>query len=642
MAVGQVITPINQDWTKPADWIDISSVADNEINMLVSDGYIAFSVNTVSGTYSIDWGDGVIETSRASGTVYQHNYVLGSGTATSYGYTQYRIRIYGASSNITRFQIQNPIITNANQSRTNPLLWLVMGTNGLTSIQNLVGSTNSVYCAALQQVTLPAVLTGITNMATAFVQATSLQQVVGLESAWGNVTTTSQMFDSCAGLKRVNLPPVLPNTITTMNGMFNACTSLTTVNLPSSWPTSLTDLGSLFAGCPSLKYVTLPSSWPTGLTTVASMFQGCQNLQTINLPSAGFPNTVTTMASMFNGCFSITSLDFGSNWSTGTTVANLMVGGCRSLVKLTFPSNQSNITNAQAMLQGLSPNTSVLQQINNLDKVGSLTADTDMSSFVSNNLYYTGSVNINAKLSRFFWQGGSTTNKNATTDIRIFNTGSLFNGGSPQVIVTNTNLETGSLQTLFSDIANTAASGSVRTIQITGASGTSGNTTNSFTYTSGSNIVNTTSGNVILPGYELSTANTGNSPMNWTNVFFDNTNSLVIPGTSPTAAGNNIPNGKVVYFTALNSSNLVIYKPYYVINSNARDFQVSLTPGGSPITLSGSTGGTNTLGWAASVVSYSGTAITMDAVSRVSTSVSSTVSPLRRIDLLARGWTITG
>jgi hypothetical protein len=642
MAVGQVITPIEQDWTRPADWIDISSVGNNEINLLVSDGYMAFTVFTVSGTYSIDWGDGVIETGRASGTVYQHQYVLGSGTSTSYGYTIYKIRIYGASTDITRFQVANPVITNATQSRSIPLLWLVMGTNGLTSIQYLAGQTNSVYCPALQSVTLPPVLTGITRMDTAFISATSLQQVIGLESAWGAVTTTQQMFDSCVAIKRVNLPPTLPNTITSFNGMFISCNSLTTVNLPTSWPTSLTDLSTMFSSCFSLKTITLPSAWPTGLTTTANMFQNCQNLQSINLPTSGFPNTVTTMSQMFASCFSLTSLDFGTNWGTGTTIANLVVAGCRALQKVTFPSNQSNITNGQAIFQGAAPNTSVLQQINNLNKIGSLTVDTDLSSMVSSNLYYTGSVNIGAKLSRFFWQGGGTTSKNATTDIRLTNTGSLFNGTSPQITTTYLNMETGSLQTMFSDIANTAASGSVRTIQITGTNGTTGNTTNSMTFTSGSNIVNTTSGNVILPGFELTTASTGTPPMNWMNVIFDIANDLVIPNNGTINTGNNIPNGKVVYFTALNNSSLSIYKPYYVINSNATNFQISLTPGGSAFDITGATGGTNTLGWTANVVSYSGFSMTMDSVARVSTSVSATVSPLKRIDLLARGWTITG
>lgn len=631
------MSPIAQDWVKPADWIDISSVANNEINLLVSDGYMAFSVNTSSGTYSIDWGDGSIETGRVSGTVQQHQYVIGSGTPTSYGYTQYRIRIYDAVGDITRFQVQNPIITNATQSRSIPLLWLVMGTNNLNSIQFLTGVTNSVYSPALQCVTLPSILTGITRMDQAFIHSSSLQQVIGLESAWGNCTTTQQMFDNCLAIKRVNLPPVLPNTLQTMNGMFVTCVSLTTVNLPSAWPTSLTDLSNMFSGCAAIKTITLPSAWPTALTSTNQMFNGCNNLQSINLPAAGYPNTVTTMSGMFLNCFSLTSIDFGSNWGTGTTVANSLIAGMRQLQKITLPSNQSNITNAATFMLGLSPNTAVFQEINNLDKVGSNTVESDLSNFCTNNLYYTGSVNIGAKLSRFFWLGGGATSKNATTNMRFLNTGSLFSGTSPQVNISFTNMETGSLQTLFTDISNTAHSGSIKTINITGCNGTTGNTSNGFTFTSGSNICLTTFGNVILPGFELTTLSGTTAPVNWMLVNPNQATDRLVPVTG----GNNIPNGKVVYFPSSPGSWASIYKPYYVVNSDGSGFQISLTPGGAAIDIVGSVVQTQ-IAYCATVVSYSGNQITLDTTARLSGFISSTVSPLKRIDLLSRGWTITG
>ena len=47
------------EWVRPADWIDITNVGDNKINLLVAETVgIAFKVITSSGTYNIDWGDG--------------------------------------------------------------------------------------------------------------------------------------------------------------------------------------------------------------------------------------------------------------------------------------------------------------------------------------------------------------------------------------------------------------------------------------------------------------------------------------------------------------------------------------------------------------------------------------------------------
>ena len=96
-------------WQPPSDWIDISTVADNEIKLLVSDQCysLAFIVTTASGTYSIDWGDGNTETGIASGATKTHRYTLGAGQACSEGYTTFAVRIYGAISDITSFKVAN-------------------------------------------------------------------------------------------------------------------------------------------------------------------------------------------------------------------------------------------------------------------------------------------------------------------------------------------------------------------------------------------------------------------------------------------------------------------------------------------------------------------------------------------------------
>ena len=121
------------------------------------------------------------------------------------------------------------------------------------------------------------------------------------------------------------------------------------------------------------------------------------------------------------------------------------------------------------MFQGAAPNTAVLQQINNLDKLGSLTVDSDFGSFSSNNLYYTGSITIPAKLTRFAWNGGGATSKNVITEINLTHTGSLYTAASPQINISYTNLETGSLVTVFNNLPTLVG----KTINITGASGAS-------------------------------------------------------------------------------------------------------------------------------------------------------------------------
>ena len=115
-------------WQPHPDWIDISDVNDNEINLLVSDGGvgIAFAVTVANnGTYSIDWGDGTIETNRASGATYAHQYAIGGGKPVNGGqYTVFKIRIYGATGNITRFRMRrHPNYTRPTYA---PLLWVLI------------------------------------------------------------------------------------------------------------------------------------------------------------------------------------------------------------------------------------------------------------------------------------------------------------------------------------------------------------------------------------------------------------------------------------------------------------------------------------------------------------------------------------
>ena len=641
MAVGQVALANQLDWIKPDGWIDISDVANNEINILVGEGSMGFTITTSSGTYSIDWGDGTIETGRASGTAYGHTYAYGTGTATPYGYTVRKIRIYGASGNITRFvpaSVPDQSGTST-QSRGLPMLWLALGTNNLTTAQYLCGVNNVNYPPQLQCVQLPPIISGITSWNQAFYQASSLQKVIGLDSAWGSVVDVANMFENCFSIRRIDLPTAaFPSSMTNMSGMFTGCSALTTLNMTNVWSANVTNYASLYAGCQALKSVILPTVWGTSAQLFNSMFASCFSLQTVTLPSAGFPNTTNNISNMFSNCYSLTKVDLGSSWGTTACNANSMFAACRNLQEIIFPSNMANFSSATTMLTGVAPSTALLQRVSNLDKLGSLTTQITFSTFC-NSIFYTGGT-ISSLISSIAWAGGSATTKVGLNTLRLSNTGSLFAGTSPQVNVSYTQMETGSLQNLFTDIAATSVSGSVgtKTIAITGAAGTSGNTTNSMTYTSGSNIVNTTSGNTILPGYELSTAYSTVAPMNWlTNVVVSASTDTFTPATF-----NPLINGKVIYFTAQAVNNITLYKPYYVINATSTTFQISLTPGGSVFDITGNSGPGHTIGFAANVVSYSGTSITMDTVATASTSVSSTVSPLKRIDLLARGWTVTG
>ena len=133
---GTATTP---DWVMPEGWIDISTVADNEINLLVTDDSgIGFKVKigngSVSNTFSVDWGDGVIEHGITGNNILtQHKHTTG-GTICAEGYPVWKVRIFNANTDITQFTVVKH--TYIGQPQESPILWAVFGTTKLTTYAN--------------------------------------------------------------------------------------------------------------------------------------------------------------------------------------------------------------------------------------------------------------------------------------------------------------------------------------------------------------------------------------------------------------------------------------------------------------------------------------------------------------------------
>jgi len=263
------------DFVPPSDWLDITNPDNNEILMVVNDQSpaIAFAVTTVSGSYTIDWGDGTIETDRVSNTTYQHSYTEGTGTPCSEGYTTFKIKITGGSSVITSFKVRRHNLTVFQQNHA--ILYAnISNVTGLTTCSYMFcDSTNKyVVCRSLRSVIIPI--------------------------SWGNVTSCEAMFMSCASLTNIKLPSSWGN-VNTVKYMFAQCSTLRHILLPSSWDI-ITNCQEMFIGCNILTNIILPSSW--GLVwTIVSMFDSCTSLYNIQLPN-NFGN-ITFVNNFINFCY---------------------------------------------------------------------------------------------------------------------------------------------------------------------------------------------------------------------------------------------------------------------------------------------------------------------------------------------------
>lgn len=492
--MGQFTLPLQQTaeiWTRPSDWVDISTVGDGEINLLVGDianKYIAFSINTLgTNNYAVDWGDGT-SGSYANGATANHSYATSSlGTPCSEGYNTWKLVISAPSDTITRL--------NSLASTDNGISILEVNSNatGITVMDNTFDA-----CDNIRKINLPGTMNNAVNWTYAFRNCFNLIEI----TMPNNATSTQGMlgaFSGCVKLKRVNLPYNAPN-LTSLYLTFNNTTTLESVRFPSSMDNvttirecfdtsgikkvefpalpACTNAYEVFRNAGRLRYISFESlplcsdtyfafnTIPTAeeiilpeipkTTDIRSMFGSC-GANKITL--AGSMNSASNADSMFASCGNLIDLTLPATMS-GVTTAQYMFNSCYQLQQINLPAMPS-VTNASRMFW--SPNS--LHTINGLEKIGNTGSACDMGELVAfgSSIPLASDIVISCSLSEFGIPGCSRV-----TSVRLwYGQSSSFAGASPQVDVQGTGLSAAALEALFNDLP----SGSSWTINITGAAG---------------------------------------------------------------------------------------------------------------------------------------------------------------------------
>lgn len=418
------------DWKPHPDWPDISEVADNEIKLLVADGSgIAFATTVANnGTFSIDWGDGTIEHNCASGSTKEHQYVPGSGTPCSIGYSTYVVRIFNATDNITLWKLARHSFHSGIQYQN--ILWININAKFITSYSNFLGNNIQINCRTLESCIISS-LDYCTSIYGAFTGCTSLKNIV--LPKFGNVTTTcNSAFSNCISLTKITLPDDWNNVIG-IQSMFESCYSLTDVKLPSTWG-KLTQLNSLFYNCQSLKDISIPNNW----------------------------GNVTMCTNLFASCYSLISVVLPLTWGN-MQYTDSMFSDCYNLSSINLPVNFGNLFSSQSMFNRCFS----LRLVNNISSIGSLTSHTNIDRILAYCHAYDSDIIINSLLQNIGIYGSNLTDVLKISSIRLTNPGSLFAGSSPQVNVSYTSLPQAALVDLFNDLPVLAG----KTINITGCTG---------------------------------------------------------------------------------------------------------------------------------------------------------------------------
>jgi hypothetical protein len=343
------------NWAPPADWQDISNTAINQIKYLVADTNLtyAFKATTSTGTYTIDWGDGTIDSACVSGTQYQHTYVRGAGVACSRGYTTFVISIKPNTGNLLTCQIAKHTLLTVKQSHD--ILYANIKNATFLNDYSSMFSVSGVVCPRLESVIMP--------------------------TLWSDAATNANyMFGNCYSLQSVTLPTSFGN-MKNISNIFYNCYSLKSITFPSSFG-SITDISSAFGNCYSLQSVTLPTSW--GVVKDASYtFYNCSSLQSVTLPTS--LGVTTSVSNIFSGCSPIqynagmqylgsqtSPCDFTSAFISNQNIEGSLTFGS-SMYKFTFAGTSGNVnhitgltlTNTNSSFAGSSPQIDIAY--NNLD-----------------------------------------------------------------------------------------------------------------------------------------------------------------------------------------------------------------------------------------------------------------------------------
>jgi surface protein len=376
-------------WTRPADWLTLPSAPSDGVKALhavfnSSSNFAAVRcITTAGGTYTVDWGDGVVDT-VASGTTINHNYVwanVSSSTITTAGYRQAIVTIAPvAGQGIASISLSEKNSTAGLQTYSTG--WLDMNINvpnlintgqrlmvgnpttrcsyleriNITSFGNTITLASAFYnCSALRSInTAQWNTSAITSLNSTFYGCSALTTIDA--STWNTSanTTLDSTFSGCSSLQEVKFAGWNTSNVTTMNRIFFNCYSLANIDV-SAWNTQNNTLcTNSFVGCASLQYINIGNWNMSKVTSTTNMFNSCSNLRSIGVTTMSLP-LCTNTSGMFLSCFSLASV--GNINLTAVTNAANMCNACNSLKSAGFTNIKADTSFQYCQLSGSDLNT---------------------------------------------------------------------------------------------------------------------------------------------------------------------------------------------------------------------------------------------------------------------------------------------
>ena len=344
-----------------------------------------------------------------------------------------------------------------------PAISQIIFQSGFSACTSITGAFQN--CINLDTLTLPSTMGSTVDMTSAFNNCCSLRTIT-IPSAY-NISGLADAFNNCISASTITLPNNSQNSIGSMISAFNNCYNLTTITMPTSL-TSVSNLTTIFNNCNKLQSITFPATM-NNCSSMSSAFANCNALTSVTMPTS--MNNCNDFSSIFFGCYKLTSITLPATVSASTTTFANAFSTCASLKTITLPTTQ---TTSLTSIVNTFFQCGSLTTINNLNKLGSLTATPLASADGNTFINLVTTLQFNCPLSRLTVNGQSATNFSLLNSLRLLNVSAgQWTGSSPQINVSFTNMSTAALVQLFNDMAaQPAVSG--KTINITSATGAAG------------------------------------------------------------------------------------------------------------------------------------------------------------------------
>ena len=278
--VSTTVAPIRQEWQRPSDWLTLPTVSGGDQKLVglykIINGDNWFAVS-VTGAYTIDWGDGTT-TNTASGTTTYKNLSWSSysgSTATTDGFRQAIITITPQSGS-TLTSVNLNVKHNQSGLPAYATGWLDVKMAG-ASLTTLTVGGSTVYNSALKRFEFVGG-SALTYGGAMFQSCYQLATIVG--TSWtSGISDFTNMFQNCSSLSTI--PLINTAAGTSFTSMFNGCSSLSTIPLINT--AAGTSFANMFLSCTSLR--TVPALNTAAGTSFTNMFNGCSSLE--SAPLAG-------------------------------------------------------------------------------------------------------------------------------------------------------------------------------------------------------------------------------------------------------------------------------------------------------------------------------------------------------------------